>query len=664
MRILIPFIGGVLLFHEYPTPSTYFIPGIISLITLIIFIIAHQKESYIRTFSFSLFLISAAFTLGAVNLSLRYNYTVPEFQETGYWKGTINAIPSETDSTVQCDIRLLASESKTCSAPVRRLARIRVQKNYRQTFSPGDNITFYATLRTPLAQGNPGEFNYARWLQRKQIHYTGRVDSLCWQTSPPETYSFQSSLAAYRIKAKKIINTLVNEPRNAHLISALLLGDKSDLPAQSKEIFRMNGISHLLAVSGFHAGMIFSIILLLFIFIPSKYIEKKYIRLIAIIVLWLYAFLVGATPSVIRASVMISVFVAGGMLRRKNYAFNTLSFAALVLLIADPFALWDIGFQLSFAAVAGILSAQYIADEYFRSDNPVIKKMTSFLLICMAAQIATLPLTLFYFGTFSPYFLLGNIIAIPFVYLLLILFVLLAVIFLPTGFILTPLQQILNGIMHIFHELLTMVSSLPYASLQTPLYATERIILLYAGICLFLLFVHYKRSLILICSLGCILLLALPFDRWNTRKLPHMVILNNKPGHTIYLNNGTQYQVWSKTHRKDEIENAGRYYRTKKINHTTFESAISINNLRILYLDTDSLRYKKSTDTFSVDLLVLKRGCKGDLTKINQLFSPQKILFDGSLTTYWHTKWKNEADSLSIPYYDMKENGAFSYFFH
>lgn len=664
LRLLIPFTGGVLLFHAFPSSITYLLPGILSVIAFLLFIIFRKKDSRGRTCSYALFLSCGAFALGAINISLRSVYADPSFQMTAYWKGIVKAIPAENDSTFQCDIRLLTSEPLIKPEFYGKKARISIRKAYQKRCISGDTIVFYATLQTPRTQGNPGEFNYTQWLQRKQIFYTGKVDSLCWQSSEPDKYSLQTILAIYRTKAKNTIHLLTGETQKAHIISALLLGDKTELPTEAKEMFRLNGISHLLAVSGFHVGMIFSFIMFLFLFIPAKYKGIKYIRLIAIFILWIYAFLVGATPSVLRASLMITLFVAGNLLKRKNYAFNTLTFAALILLIADPFSLWDIGFQLSFSAVAGILCAQYLMTDHIRYQNSITRKAVSFLIVCLSAQIATLPLTLYYFGAFSPYFLAGNIIAIPFVYLILTVFGILSVLYITTGIIATPLQQALSYIMTIFQDLLTSVASLPHASLNIPVFSIERIALFYTGLCLFIIYFCYKRRIIMIASYSCIILLILPFDKWSTQRHPHLVILNNKPGNTVYLNDRKQCHIWSKTYRKEEFENAGKYYRTKAIRHSVFESAICINNLRILYLDTDSLRYSKPSDTLSVDLLVLKRGCKGDLTNINLQFKPKTILFDGSLSAYWYKKWKTEADSLSIPYYDMKEKGAFSYFFH
>ncbi|MGL5318182.1 MAG: ComEC/Rec2 family competence protein, partial [Bacteroidales bacterium] len=431
-----------------------------------------------------------------------------------------------------------------------------------------------------------------------------------------------------------------------------------------KLLFRQNGISHLLAVSGFHVGLIYSILLSLFFFISASSTAGKLIRLFAIVLLWFYAYITGGTPSVLRATFMISLFVAGSLTGHKSHPFNTLCIAAFTLLIINPFTLFDIGFQLSFLAVAGILISQVLLRDRMNFQNQWLRKFTGFVCVCMAAQISTLPLTLYSFGAFSPYFLIGNIIAIPLIYIIIFLSLPALSLFLISGISLNPIIRTIEILFDLLARLLSQISALPYAYPDTIKITFEHVWLLYAVCFCFVLWALLKSK---IAAIGAILfgvLLFLPFRKWEQDHRKQIIILNNTPGNSLFAHSNNYYAHISTIPREYETGMAEKYFGISNVKQHQFGASISIENKKILFLDTDSLRYATSKTPLPIDFLVLKRGCKGDLTKINQLFSPQQLILDGSLSDYWLKKWRQEAEELGIPCFNMKENGAFSYFFH
>ncbi|MEX1190108.1 MAG: ComEC/Rec2 family competence protein, partial [Bacteroidia bacterium] len=197
------------------------------------------------------------------------------------------------------------------------------------------------------------------------------------------------------------------------LAGALLLGDKVNLDPELKSSFSKSGIIHLLAVSGLHVGLVhqgISMILLLIFFGKPNLFFKSFIT---IILLWLYAFLTGLSPSVCRAATMLSLASIALAIKSHNQPFNTLFAAALILMIVDTDISSDIGFLLSFMAVFGILSSATLMKNLSSLGSQPIKFLLMSLLISSAAQWATLPITLFTFGKFPTYFLLANLLAIP-----------------------------------------------------------------------------------------------------------------------------------------------------------------------------------------------------------------------------------------------------------
>ena len=208
-------------------------------------------------------------------------------------------------------------------------------------------------------------------------------------------------------------------------VGALTLGYKEDLSRELKHRFQASGAAHILAVSGLHTGIIYALLLGLLTLggrIKPRYenqLGRCLIGCTIIIVMWGYAWLTGLTPSVVRAVVMVTLFEIGKMFYRQAISLNTIASAAVLILLVRPLDLWSVSFQLSFAATTAIV---ILAKRYERYAHRLMKKglkgrIASWILgtviISIAAQLGTLPLTMFYFNQISSYFLLANLFVLP-----------------------------------------------------------------------------------------------------------------------------------------------------------------------------------------------------------------------------------------------------------
>lgn len=210
------------------------------------------------------------------------------------------------------------------------------------------------------------------------------------------------------------------------LIYAITLGDKSLLTKEIRNSFSISGSSHVLALSGLHAGIVFTLFYLLFRMIFSfvlRYQTRESLTLVCTLPsIWFFALLTGSSPSVIRATVMLTVYSLARLLSREGISLNVLSFAAIIMLVINPLGLYDIGFQLSFLAVFAILLVYKKCVNIFQNiSNPMIKWMWQMFVLSSAAQLGTAPLAAFYFHQFSLMYFLSNLIIIPCVTLLLYL---------------------------------------------------------------------------------------------------------------------------------------------------------------------------------------------------------------------------------------------------
>ena len=188
------------------------------------------------------------------------------------------------------------------------------------------------------------------------------------------------------------------------VVAAMALGDKSQLTTELRDAYAISGASHILALSGLHLGIIYTLLSLLL----SRRRWQVLSQVVIIVCIWLFVFLVGMS-----ASVMVSIYALLSLGHRDKLSVNTLAFAAIVMLLLNPMSLFDVGFQLSFMAVLAILLFyplfESVWSQPFLFDHRLFKWLWTMLAVSCAAQIGVAPLIAYYFGRFSCYFLLANL---------------------------------------------------------------------------------------------------------------------------------------------------------------------------------------------------------------------------------------------------------------
>lgn len=265
-------------------------------------------------------------------------------------------------------------------------------------------------LQLPPENRNPAGFSYRQYLQRKQLHYQLYLKDSAHMHTAAAGYHWYHPAALQALAAQQL-RWWMPEASSSAFATALLLGDRSALPGEIVQAYSSSGLIHVLAVSGLHVGIIYVLLQSIW----SKLLgRQKTARLIALLAcLWLYAAITGLSASVTRASLMCSLLAVGKHFHRQAGVYNTLSAAALLLLWVQPSWLFDTGFQLSFAAVTGIVYLQPILVKSIYIPQPWLIKIWELSCVTLSAQLFTLPLTLHYFGQFPNYFLLTNLIVLP-----------------------------------------------------------------------------------------------------------------------------------------------------------------------------------------------------------------------------------------------------------
>lgn len=374
-------------------------------------------------------------------------------KEACYWQVVVTSEPVVHGKTIWMDALLATTGQKI---------QLRLMHDERSSqLSIGDRIVVESVVKPLSAQGS-----YRTFLETRG--YVG--ETFVWRNRWYRKDSLQTNISTidkgkiYFLKKRheilKQLNTNIREKEDYAILAAMTLGDKTAVSREQKEAYAIAGTSHLLALSGLHLGIIYMLLSWLF----RNHRRQMFSQLLTVASIWAFVLLVGMPSSVVRAATMISIHAFVSLLGRSKVPVNTLALAAIIMLCCNPYALFDVGFQLSFAAVLAILLFVPIFNALVTCPSYLapIKSMTA---VSVAAQIGTAPLVAYHFGRFSPWFLLSNYVSIPMVTIILYLMLLLLLTgfwpVLQTAFSIVPatLASWLNG-------WTSWVASLPLASID------------------------------------------------------------------------------------------------------------------------------------------------------------------------------------------------------
>jgi len=300
-------------------------------------------------------------------------------------------------------------------------------------------------------------FDYARYLKRKNIEYQCYI-SKSISSAERGDLSLNERIRQHRLEILQKINQVDMSPKSREFLKGIILADRTEMDSETVQDFNRSGMVHLLAISGTHIVVIFGMFyFLLTRFSPLRF--RKYAVISSIVFIWLFAVFIGFGNSVMRSCIMLTVYFVYVLLQRKPDLLHSLSLSAMIILLVDTQQLFDVGFQLSFLAVLGIFWLNQPLLKYFPRQNNYLKKIIcNTITISLSAQLATLPLVLYYFHQFSLVSVPANILIVPFSEILIVFSFLMTVLiglkidFTWINFIYDGSIQVLLNLIHWFSE--------------------------------------------------------------------------------------------------------------------------------------------------------------------------------------------------------------------
>ncbi len=517
-----------------------------------------------------------------------------------------------------------------------------------------------AALSDPPKSLNPFQFDYAAYLRTLMVHHQFRVPSEAIVKRSHGAWTIRGRAESIRshIIAKLKKTSIGAEERS--ILQALVLGERNEIDPVRYKAYAAAGAIHILAVSGLHVGILF-LLLSQLLFPLCRLPHGALVRsLLIVMLLWGFAMIAGASPSVVRAVSMFSFFTFAQASRRPTNSINTLFLSYLVLLLIEPVWLFHVGFQLSYLAVFFILWVQPFLFKLVPFKKLIFKKLWGIITVTLSAQLGILPLSLYYFHQFPGLFLLTNIVILPFLALLLaggiivVIWTLLDEVPIPVAEGYALAIKLLNDFVDwIAGKETLLFRDIPFSEAQVV--ATYVLIVVMA-----LLLKKWNGKRLLGGLTGILFFVCILFwekERATKQQLiifhknRHSLIAHKNASEMLLFTDDTS-QIVSKTFPVSS-------YRTGSRIRTTSEAILpklfAFRSKKILVIDSLGVYGIKD----NIDIVLLTQSPKLHLDRLIDTLRPSLIIADGSNYTSYVNRWKMTCKKRKLPFYHTGASGAF-----
>jgi competence protein ComEC len=539
---------------------------------------------------------------------------------------------------------------------------------------PGDRIVAYGKILAIPPPSNPGQFDVRQYYAHKWVYLQTYLYEGAFQIQSPNTYfniwrlSYQTSLWI-RKKMKQFI-----PGPSAATMQAIFLGTKSEISDEMMETYQEVGVMHILAVSGMHVGFIY----LGFIFLLKPFIRKRpWLTTLPVILVWIFSFITGAGPAVLRAALMLTFVDIGRKMGNTGNTFNLLLVSAFVLLVMQPYLLWDIGFQLSYAALIGILLFMQPLNTFVYTERKWVQEyLWQPTMMSVSAQLGTQPLVLYYFGIFPVYFLLSNFIVLApvFISMFAAIALIVSALMLPdvvTGWIGHLIYFILQ---YGFDKPLIWMNELPNAVVKYLYLDAIQVVLFWVATGFLAYWIYHIRNgkwLVYSCVAVLIMLTYGNVKSWWKASEQQVWALQTRDHKALMMESAYGSVVlWTDSILRKDIQKAD--FDLEGIRHKNGwrnlsyipDSGIWMDDTFLVVKGKSIMQLHRPLKHYSedkpirVDYLFLSDHTFLDTSALKSRFAPGMVVLDGSISPKRRRIFSRLLQESGVPFHDTKTGGA------
>ncbi|MEN2414147.1 ComEC/Rec2 family competence protein [Flavobacterium mesophilum] len=532
----------------------------------------------------------------------------------------------------------------------------------KNSFIIGSHIKAKTILQKNNSNKNPNQFDYDKYLADRQIYaqvYLNKTEIQINKNIKKDIWYYSDCLH------QRIIQNLEKShfnPAEMNVALALILGQQQEISSDIIQDYQYSGATHILSVSGLHVGFI--MLLINFILKPIPNTRKgSFIKLISILIaLSFFAIISGLSPSVLRSVVMFSFLAIGNHLRRTGNIYHTLLVSMLLILLFEPYFLFDAGFQLSYIALFFILWLQPLLKKLWSPKNKIALYIWNALTVSFAAQIGAFPLCLYYFHQFPGLFFVTNIAIIPvlaFVMIAGILVMTYAVFDSPPLFLAKILEKSIYLLNQIIHSVAS-IKSFVILDISFNFYFLITFYLLIISIIIWLKKPDYPKLVTFMISI-IVLQISFIYTKKENETKNEMIIYNAKKQTLITMCSGKNITLFTNNksmlaNPKNNILNSylvGNFGKIKSANQ--IKNVLFYNGKKIFIIDSSGI-YKNKIQP---DILLLTQSPKINLDRVLQEIHPRIIIADASNSNTIQKKWKRSCLKKNIPFHATAEKGYY-----
>jgi len=494
-------------------------------------------------------------------------------------------------------------------------------------------------------------FDYRTFMRYQNVfhqHFISPENLKVLDNRPPNMV-VQFSLQL-RKRFERIFRKYIKGENEERIALAIVLGMREQLTPELKASYAQAGTMHILAVSGLHVGILYLVMLGLLGWLKKGKVGNWIVATISLSVLWMYALITGLSPSVFRAVIMFTVIILAQAFQRQSNIYNTLAISALILLLINPFMITSIGFQLSYIAVIGIV---YIYPKLFlwiKVNNYFLEKAWSIVCVTASAQLATFPLTLYYFHQFPTYFMASNLLVVPAAFLMLCLgFGTLLFSFWPlaTAFFSGTLEVLIRGV----NNLIYLIEFLPLSLVENiRINAFQTILIYIIVIALIALLVTKRFKYTIIGFISCSLLIGM--NLYQINKLNQQLKLSF---HTAYTGGKIEFI------KGETVFN----FQTKVATNFSNPPSQQFDNLSLVIWEGRTFVFieKPFRDappikgSLEVDYVLIRNNSISQLDKLMDYFKFKQLILDHTNRKHLTNILIKQAEKLNLDYRSIKPGG-------